>query len=198
MGRLAAPLVWAAGIVDAVLHRLAGRPPQAADEESFEEEIRTIVSEGHREGLLEEEAREMIEGVIELGDAAVSHIMTPRTEIHMIQVDTPWEEVVESVIESATRGCPSTTRAATKSSAFLYSKDLLPELAKVARPIAAAACRAAAQAAVRARDEAGRRPAEGVPKEPHAHRRRARRIRRRLGPGDDRRRARRNRRRDRR
>ena len=130
VGRLAAPLVWAAGIVDRLLHRIAGRPPRVADEDSFDDEIRTIVSEGHREGLLEEEAREMIEGVIELGDAVVSHIMTPRTEIHMIQVDTPWVEVVESVIESGHTRVPVYDSTRDEIVGILYSKDLLPELAK--------------------------------------------------------------------
>ena len=86
-GRIAHAAGVDATALDALLHRIAGRKHAAADEESIEEEIRTIVSEGHREGLLEEEAREMIEGVIELGDAVVSHIMTPRTEINMIPVE---------------------------------------------------------------------------------------------------------------
>jgi CBS domain containing-hemolysin-like protein len=111
---------------------MAGRKLQRADEESIEEEIRTIVSEGHREGLLEEEAREMIEGVIELGDAVVSHIMTPRTEMHMIQLNTPWDEVVESVIESGHTRVPVYDKTRDDVVGMLYSKDLLPELAKCA------------------------------------------------------------------
>ena len=139
-GKLATPLVWAAGMVDAALHRVVGRIPHEANEESIEEEIRTIVSEGHREGLLEEEAREMIEGVIELGDAIVSHIMTPRTDIHMVQVNTPWEEVVESVIESGHTRVPVYDKSRDEIVGILYIKDLLPELAKPAdrprRPLA--------------------------------------------------------------
>ena len=46
-----------------------------------------------------QDAREMIEGVIELGDADVSKIMTPRTDMQMVQVDAPWGEVVAAVIE---------------------------------------------------------------------------------------------------
>jgi len=130
VGMLAEPLVWAARGVDTLLHRLAGRAPQEPSEESIEEEIRTIVSEGHREGLLEEEAREMIEGVIELGDANVSHIMTPRTDINMIQVDTPWDEVVESVIDSGHTRVPVYGNSRDEIIGILYSKDLLPELAK--------------------------------------------------------------------
>jgi CBS domain containing-hemolysin-like protein len=132
LGRLALPLVWSARGVDALLHRIAGRVPQQADEESIEEEIRTIVSEGHREGLLEEEAREMIEGVSERGDAAVSHIMTPRTEMHMLQVNMPWDEVVESIIDSGHTRVPVYDKTRDDIVGILYSKDLLPELAKSA------------------------------------------------------------------
>lgn len=141
LGRLAQPLVSSAHIVDMLLHRLVGRAPQQADEDSIEEEIRTIVSEGHREGLIEEEAREMIEGVIELGDAVVSHIMTPRTELHMLQVNTPWDEAVESVIESGHTRVPVYDKTRDDIVGILYSKDLLPELAKgpdePRRPLAA-------------------------------------------------------------
>jgi CBS domain containing-hemolysin-like protein len=130
VGQIARPLVWCAHGLDAMLFRVLGRGGQRADEESIEEEIRTIVSEGHREGLLEEEAREMIEGVIELGDANVSHIMTPRTDIHMVQLNTPWEEVVESIIESGHTRVPVYDKSRDDITGILYIKDLLPELAK--------------------------------------------------------------------
>jgi CBS domain containing-hemolysin-like protein len=130
VGRLARPLVWSAHAVDALLQRIFGSGTRRADEESIEAEIRTIVSEGHREGLLEEEAREMIEGIIELGDAAVSHIMTPRTDIHMVQINTPWDEVVESIIESGHTRVPVYDKTRDDIAGILYSKDLLPELAK--------------------------------------------------------------------
>jgi CBS domain containing-hemolysin-like protein len=126
------PLGWAADLLDVFLHRAFGKVPEEPDEDSIEEEIRTIVTEGHREGLLEEDAREMIEGVIELGDAMVSHIMTPRTDIHMIQADTPWDEVVESVIDSGHTRVPVYGNSKDDIVGILYSKDLLPELAKPA------------------------------------------------------------------
>lgn len=129
LGEFATPLLWGAKIVDTVLHRLAGRLPQSVDEETIEEEIRAIVTEGHREGLLEEEAREMIEGVIELGDADVSQIMTPRTDMHMVQVDMPWEDIVADVIEAGHTRIPVFDTNRDDIVGVLYSKDLLPELA---------------------------------------------------------------------
>jgi CBS domain containing-hemolysin-like protein len=130
VGRMFHPLVWAARAVDMLLHRATGRKAEQADEDTIEEEILTIVSEGQREGLIEEDAREMIEGVMELGDAVVSHIMTPRTEVEMLHVNTSWDEVVESVIESGHTRVPVYDKSRDDVVGVLYVKDLLPELAK--------------------------------------------------------------------
>lgn len=127
---LMTPLVWGADLVSVIFHRLAGRPRKDASEDIFEEEIRTIVSEGHREGLLEEDAREMIEGIIDLGDADVSQIMTPRTDLDMLHVDLPWEEMLHYVIEVGHTRIPVYRKNRDDIVGVLYSKDLLPELAK--------------------------------------------------------------------
>ena len=129
LAALTLPLAWGARVLDAVLHRLVGRKPQHIDEQAIEEEIRTIVSEGHRGGLLEDEAREMIEGVIDLGDAYVSQIMTPRTDMHTINVDLPWDELMADVIESGHTRIPIYDKSRDDIIGILYSKDLLPELA---------------------------------------------------------------------
>jgi len=126
---LTLPISAGARFVDALLHRAVGRKPEEADEQAIEEEIRTIVGEGHREGLLEDEAREMIEGVIDLGDAYVSQIMTPRTDMHMIHVDTPWDQTLSEVIESGHTRIPVFDKSRDDIVGILYSKDLLPEIA---------------------------------------------------------------------
>ena len=130
IGLVAEPLRAIARVLDAIFHRLAGRKPTPLDEESIGEEIRTIVTEGHREGLLEEEAREMIEGVIELGDDDVSQIMTPRTDMHMLQVELPWEELVADVIHMGHTRIPVYETNRDDLIGVLYVKDLIPELAK--------------------------------------------------------------------
>lgn len=132
LGILLMPLVWAARFFDVALHRLAGRSGQSLDEESFEEDIRTIVTEGHREGLLEEEAREMIEGVIELGDADVSQIMTPRTDMVSLSASVSWPEMLEAAIHAGHTRIPVYGRNRDDILGILHIKDLLPELAKPA------------------------------------------------------------------
>jgi CBS domain containing-hemolysin-like protein len=127
---LLAPLALPAHVVDAALHRLAGRQRTVPDEESFEDDIRTIVSEGHREGLLEEDAREMIEGVIDLGDADVSQIMTPRTDMLSIPASLSWEEMLDQVINAGHTRIPVYGRNRDDILGILHAKDLLAELAR--------------------------------------------------------------------
>jgi CBS domain containing-hemolysin-like protein len=130
MAWLLLPLVAAARFLDTVLHRLAGRLEQTPDEESFEDDIRTIVTEGHREGLLEEEAREMIEGVIQLGDVDVSQIMMPRTDMVSMPSSLSWPEVLDFVIQAGHTRIPVFGKNRDDIVGLLHIKDLLPELAK--------------------------------------------------------------------
>jgi CBS domain containing-hemolysin-like protein len=127
---LLAPLVWGARFVDTVLHRSVGRVPDVPDEESFEDEIRTIVTEGHREGLLEEDAREMIEGVIELSDVVVSEIMTPRTDMVSLPISLSRQEMLDAVVRVRHTRIPVYDKNRDDIVGILYTKDLLPELAK--------------------------------------------------------------------
>jgi CBS domain containing-hemolysin-like protein len=124
------PLVAGGRFVDTVLHRLAGREPEEPDEESFEDEIRTIVTEGHREGLLEEDAREMIEGVIELGDVDVSEIMTPRTDMVSLPNSRTWDEMIQFAIQAEHTRIPVYSKTRDDIVGILHIKDLLPEMAK--------------------------------------------------------------------
>jgi CBS domain containing-hemolysin-like protein len=123
------PLGWGAHFLDVLFHRIAGRTQHDEVDERIEEEIRTIVTEGHREGLLEEEAREMIEGVIDLGDADVSDIMTPRTDMMILSVNLEWDALIAAAIQTGHTRIPIYEKNRDDIIGILYSKDLLPELA---------------------------------------------------------------------
>ncbi|MBX7168166.1 MAG: hemolysin family protein [Pirellulales bacterium] len=124
------PVIFGERIVDVIVHRFAGRQPQPPTEETFEDEIRTIVTEGHREGLLEEDAREMIEGIIELRDADVSQIMTPRTDVVSMPLRISLPKALRIIIDSGHTRIPTFDRNRDDIVGILYAKDLLPELAK--------------------------------------------------------------------
>jgi putative hemolysin len=53
-------------------------------EEAIEEDIRSLVKEGERAGVIEEEEREMISRVFRLGDKPIASLMTPRSDVVFI------------------------------------------------------------------------------------------------------------------
>ena len=120
------PLLVIDRIVTLFFCRLAGH---TEDEDAFEEEIRTIVTEGHRGGLLEEDAREMIEGVIELHDVIVSEIMTPRTDMQCISAALSWDEMLQIVASLCHSRIPVYTETRDDIVGVLHTKNLLRELA---------------------------------------------------------------------
>jgi CBS domain containing-hemolysin-like protein len=124
------PFILCDRFFDVFLHRLAGEVEEKDDEESaFEDEIRMMVTEGHREGLLEEDAREMIEGVMELGDFIVSEIMTPRTDMKSIPDNLTWEEMLDAVITIPHSRIPVYRENRDEIVGVIHSKDILKELA---------------------------------------------------------------------
>ncbi len=130
VARILAPSVWAAYGIARLLERVSGRKPAQPTEESLEEEILTIVSEGQREGLLEEPAREMIESVIELSDVDVAEIMTPRTDVVSLHVESGWDDAVRFVSQSGHSRVPVFNKSPDDIVGVLHAKDILAEIAK--------------------------------------------------------------------
>jgi len=125
------PVKFGVDFLGGVITRAAGiheEPPD--EEEEFEEELRTIVTEAIREGHIEEDAREMIEGVMELDDTDVASVMTPRSNIDAITASTPWWETVEFISKTGRTRIPVWDSNRENFAGILYVKDLLPELAR--------------------------------------------------------------------
>ena len=70
------------------------------DEERVEEEILSIVEEGHEQGFIEEEEVEMISNILDLDDKIVRDIMTSRNKIFAVCKSDIIEDIIESCLES--------------------------------------------------------------------------------------------------
>ncbi len=128
IGKLAIPSVLGARAVEQIIYRVFGKRPKPLTGEELEEEIREVVNEGQREGLLEDDAREMIESVITLGEVHVSEIMTPRTDMISLSVDLPWKEALELVIASGHTRFPVYGKTRDDILGILHIKEMLHEL----------------------------------------------------------------------
>lgn len=62
-----------------------------------EDEFRTVVEVGEEEGVLNEEERTMVDGIIRLEESQASDIMTPRVDLTGIDLDDPTLSQMEAV-----------------------------------------------------------------------------------------------------
>ena len=69
--------------------------PNAKPDAITEEELRTIVDVSHESGVIEEEEREMIKNVFDLGDAKAKDVMVPRVNVIFADVDSTYKELIE-------------------------------------------------------------------------------------------------------
>ena len=124
------PLLWIALQLDRYAHRLAGRTELETDDTSkIEEEIRSVVEEGEREGVLESGSTAMIQRVMQLQDEDVGAILTPRTEMDCVSADLTLEEARKQLIESGHSRMPVIGDSTDDVLGILYAKDLLKALA---------------------------------------------------------------------
>jgi len=130
VSRFMTPLVIVGQQLDRFLQQLIGRRPIAVGDAALDGDGRSLLAEGDRDGTLEEDAREMIEGVIQLGDAEVVQVMTPRTYMSSMRANLSLDEAVKFVISSGHTRIPVYDKTRDDILGILHMKDLLPELVK--------------------------------------------------------------------
>jgi CBS domain containing-hemolysin-like protein len=75
--------------------RLLGYPPASeSDDTHSEDEIRTLVTQSARQGMLERDEEGMISAVFELNDKTAREIMVPRPDVVAFPAETPVGELI--------------------------------------------------------------------------------------------------------
>ena len=69
--------------------------PNAKVNAVTENELRTMVEMGHEDGAIEEEEREKINNVFDLGDAKAKDVMVPGVHVVFADVESSYEELIE-------------------------------------------------------------------------------------------------------
>jgi putative hemolysin len=100
--RLQLPLQFGvAGLAMAgkAIRRMAGVPEDTSETREIVEGFREVIEDSARRGDLDETERELIENVMEFSDVDVAEIMTPRTEIHGVDIEDGLEAVIRLAAE---------------------------------------------------------------------------------------------------
>ena len=113
--------------------------PDAPDEkpEDNTEDFQALMEVGEAEGIIEESEREMIETFVEFSDTRAGEIMTPRTEICTLAIDSTIKDARDLIIEEKYSRLPVYRNSIDNIEGMIYVRDLLQAWAdgKEDRPV---------------------------------------------------------------
>ncbi len=98
-------------------------PDERADDNA--DDFQALMEVGEAEGIIEEKEREMIETLVEFSDTRAGEIMTPRTEICALPIDSTVKEARDLIIEEKYSRLPVYRDTVDNIEGMIYVRDLL-------------------------------------------------------------------------
>jgi CBS domain containing-hemolysin-like protein len=129
---IASPILYIFKLYDGFVRRLAGIAETTPEEEHEEkqEEFLTGLEQHRTDGVLDEEEQEMIENVLELSNSTADEIMTPRTDIVAVEVNSDLQKVLETITSGGHTRVPVFEENIDNIVGLIYAKDLLAEIGR--------------------------------------------------------------------
>ncbi len=142
LSEIARPFVWVMGASTQTVLRML-RIEEARGTGVSVEDIEHLIRSGEEEGVLEATEQRAATRALHLGERTVREVMRPRVEIDALDVNTPADEVVGSVVMSGFSRVPVYEDDLDNIVGFVYNKDLMRqlhmgwpvELRKLLRPV---------------------------------------------------------------
>lgn len=123
LARVGAPAVWLLDQSTKIILRLAGKSAYSTSDVT-EEEIKALVAEAETSGVLESGERQMIAGVMRLGDRAVRGVMTPRTDVDWIDLNSDADEIKQRLMTTMHSRLPVANGEADAMIGIVQMRDL--------------------------------------------------------------------------
>lgn len=127
------PVTRVMHLIDRTVGRIAGIGSTPASkteraEHEIQQEILSVVEEGEKEGIVDEQERNMIESVIHFRATSVGQVMTARPHIIGLPIGSSLEEVKRILEESGHSRIPAFEGTLDHIIGVLYARDLLKHL----------------------------------------------------------------------
>jgi len=123
MAWVARPCVALLGFFQSLID-LADDTGQQVEEPTPAENIEALISAGTEEGLIEEDDRKLIQGVVEFGDKVVREVMTPRPNIVAIAAGATLEQLRQLVINEQFSRIPVYEQNIDRMIGFVHVRDM--------------------------------------------------------------------------
>ena len=126
VGRVLGPLIRVLSVVATTLIRPFGAPITTRPPLVTEEQLRFLVEVGEEEGVIEEEEREMIHSIFEMGETLVREVMRPRIDIIGLPSSATIDEALGLMIEFGHTRLPVYEGSVDHIIGVVYVRDVLP------------------------------------------------------------------------
>jgi len=122
------PLIVVFDRLTQIVNKLTGG--RSAIEESYvtREEIQDMIETGEREGVLDEEEREMLQRTLRFNNTIVKEVMTPRLDMNAISNDASIAEAIEQCIHSGHARLPVYEGSLDNVIGVVHIRDLVRDL----------------------------------------------------------------------
>lgn len=101
------------------------------EEKVSKEEIRSLIEVGQEHGVINETEKDMIESIFEFDDTISKEIMTPRTDVYLLNIDIPIEETIDELLDERFSRIPVYEDDIDNIIGILYMKDFIVQARKV-------------------------------------------------------------------
>jgi putative hemolysin len=133
LSKITAPFVWLLNTSSSLIFRALGLDKESKNHVTAEE-LHLVVAEAQTAGVLEEDERAMISGIVRLADRPVREVMTPRTEVDWIDAGFTPDQVHEALLETPHNRLPVAQGSIENIVGVIQTRDVLACLLE-GRPI---------------------------------------------------------------
>jgi len=127
LSKIVAPFVWVLERSSALILGLLGMNRESKNHVTAEE-LHLVVAEAQTAGVLEEDERAMISGIVRLADRPVREVMTPRTDVDWIDIASTPEEIEAALLETPHSRIPVADGAVENIVGVIQTRDVMAAL----------------------------------------------------------------------
>lgn len=113
-----------------MLVHITGMDKDRLEEKISKEEIKAFIETGQKQGIINETEKEMIDSIFQSENKLAKEIMTPRTEVFLIDIDEPVNKFLDKLLEEKYSRIPVYKGDIDNIIGILNIKDLLIEARK--------------------------------------------------------------------
>ena len=133
--RIFKPFVWVLNHIANWTARQLGYRSGIEEEAHTEQEIRLLMEESHRKGLIDDTEAGFVDKVFDFNDLNVREIMTPRTDMVCLYLEDSFRENMKTVLEEKLTRYPLCREDKDHIVGFIHVKDMIHAMTEGRRPI---------------------------------------------------------------